>query len=101
MTFKIYNKNYNVRDLVRKLGYKPIGRTEKGELNCVRPLAGDYPRFHVYLREEKQDDKDVLVFNLHLDQRKPVYQGATAHGGEYDGEVVEGEVERIKEMIFR
>ncbi|MBI4034094.1 MAG: hypothetical protein HY378_00915 [Candidatus Brennerbacteria bacterium] len=97
MTFKIYNKNYNIRDLVRKLGYKPIGVTEKGELNCVRPLAGDYPRFHIYLRE----DKDVIVFNLHLDQKKPIYEGTIAHSGDYESDTVKAEVQRIKDVIFR
>ncbi len=97
MTFKIYNKNYNIRDLVRKLGYKPLGYTPKGELNCVRPLGGDYPRFHIYLKK----DKDIITFNIHLDQKKPIYKGVTAHSGDYDGEVVEGEVQRIKDIIFR
>lgn len=97
MTFQINNLNYNVHDLMRRLGYRPLGYTEKNELNCVRPLGGDYPRFHVYLTETPT----ILAFNVHLDQKKPSYEGATAHSGEYDGETVRAEVERMKEIIHR
>ncbi len=97
MTFKIYNQKYNLHDLVRRIGYRPLGYTDKQELNCVRPLGGDYPRFHIYLKE----DKDIITFNLHLDQKKPVYEGATAHAGDYDSEVVREEAQRIKDLIFR
>ncbi|KKU16617.1 MAG: hypothetical protein UY26_C0003G0223 [Candidatus Jorgensenbacteria bacterium GW2011_GWA1_48_13] len=97
MTFKIYNKSYNLRDLIRKMGYRPLGYTPQGELNCVRPLGGDYPRFHIYVK----DDKDIITFNIHLDQKKPIYEGVTAHSGDYDGDVVKDEVQRIKDTIFR
>lgn len=96
MKFRVNNFQYNVPELVRRLGYRPLGLTPEGELNCVRPLAGDYPRFHIYLKE----DPAVLSFSLHLDQRKPVYEGTTAHGGDYDGETVAAEVERIQDIIF-
>lgn len=97
MTFQINNFNYNVHDLVRKLGYQPLGHTDRGELNCVRPLGGNYPRFHVYLTETPS----VVTFNVHLDQKKPSYEGATAHSGDYDSDTVKEEVERLKEIIFR
>ena len=54
-----------------------------------------YPRFHVYI-EDKQEN---WMFDLHLDQRAPVYRGVKAHAGEKDGEVVEREGERIKNML--
>ena len=48
-------------------------------------------------------------FNLHLDQKKPSYFGhrslgegrlkGHAHSGDYDGPVVEGEAERIKDLL--
>ena len=40
-----------------------------------------------------------LIFNLHLDQKRPIYKGAPAHAGEYDGEIVSKEAERIKEIL--
>ncbi|RJQ28428.1 hypothetical protein C4571_03590 [Candidatus Parcubacteria bacterium] len=97
MTFRVNNLNYNLTDLARKLGYKPIAHTPQGELNCVRPLGGDYPRFHIYLKEEP----GVLTFNIHLDQKKPSYEGTAAHGGDYESETVREEVERIKGIIYR
>lgn len=97
MTFKIYNQKYNLYDLMRRAGYKPIGHTERRELNCVRPLGGDYPRFHLYAREAS----DVITFNLHLDQKKSVFKGVTAHGGDYESETVQEEAQRIKDSILR
>lgn len=96
MTFKLNNPKQNLIGLMRSIGYKPIGRTERGELNCVRLLGGDYPRFHLYVKEEKE----IIVFNLHLDQKRPVYQGVTAHSGDYYSEVVKKEMERIKTRLI-
>lgn len=95
MTFRINNLDYNVPQLMRRLGYKPLHRTPEGELSCVRPLGGDYPRFHIYLKE----DARVIVLNLHLDQKKPSYEGTHAHGGEYEGETVQREVDRIMDLL--
>jgi len=44
-------------------------------------------------------ENDGLTLSLHLDQKKPVYDGATAHAGDYDGPVVEREMARIKQYI--
>ena len=98
MTFKINSGSYNLQDLVRRCGYRPLGYTEKGELNCVRPLRGqDYPRFHIYLKEEAGS----VIFNLHLDQKKPSYEGSTAHSGDYDSDLIKEEAERIKDAVLR
>lgn len=81
---------------IRRCGYGQH-KTRNGEVSYVKRVHGDwYPRFHVYILNEK----DKLVFNLHLDQRQPVYEGATAHAGEYDGEVVEREAARIKSFVL-
>jgi hypothetical protein len=92
MTFKIPNTKENLVSMVRHLGYRPQGYTQEGELNCVRPFGGDYPRFHLYIKEQAGE----FVFNLHLNQKRPSYEGATAHSGEYDSDVVRDEAERIK-----
>ncbi len=97
MVLRFNNLNYNLPHFMHQLGYKPIGTTEKGELNCVRPLGGDYPRFHIYVTATPE----VLVMTLHLDQKKPSYEGTTGHSGEYEGEVVRAESERIKELVHR
>ncbi len=103
---------------MRKAGYHFQSKIEReGELALTRPPRG-YPRFHLFVRVEGEN----LIFNLHLDQKRPiypvrspsrcerdgrrlrrltssgVYKGATAHAGEYDGEVVEKEAKRIKQI---
>ena len=95
MKFSFSGISENPVSLARKLGYRPIG-SKRGELNCARPIYGaGYPRFHLFI--EKHQDK--LVFKLHLDQKKPSYQGSSAHSGEYEGKVVENEAERIKNIL--
>ncbi len=85
----------NIYSLMRKIGYRfQRENKEKGELVFSRPPKG-YPRFHIYLKIEN----DNLILNLHLDQKGPIYKGAPAHSGEYEGEVVEKETERIKQIL--
>lgn len=85
----------NIYTLSRKIGYHFQGKDkEKGEFIFTRPPRG-YPRFHLYLKVKNGD----LIFNLHLDQKRPIYKGAPAHAGEYEGEVVEREAKRIKQIL--
>jgi len=78
---------------MRKIGYHFQGQSGQ-EFSFVRPVRG-YPRFHIYLKEDGSD----LILNLHLDQKRPSYQGTTAHSGEYEGRIVEDEAERIKQVL--
>lgn len=81
---------------IRRLGYGLLQNRRSGQQSYVRRLHGDlYPRFHLYV----EDEGTQWSLNLHLDQRAPVYAGQTAHGGEYDGEVVEREAIRIRESL--
>ena len=128
----------NLYNLMRKISYHYIGGDEeKAEYNFIRPLGGGggYPRFHIYLKTDGSTHStnsgqagspqggENLIFNLHLDQKKPiypvrspsrqgrdgsrlgrltsngVYKGLPAHQGEYDGELVEKEAERIKQIL--
>lgn len=85
----------NIYTLMRKISYHFLRRDElKDELEFARPPKG-YPRFHLFIKTQN----DTLIFNLHLDQKKPIYKGAPAHAGEYDSETVKKESERIKEMF--
>ena len=91
----------NIQNVMRQCGYFFI-REEKGELAFVRPLSSagsGYPRFHAYVNMEKFPRETSL--NLHLDQKKPIYRatGVAAHSGEYEGEIVEKEAARIKEIL--
>ncbi len=90
--------NESVVSLVRRFGYAPLG-SEGDEFSCARVLGdsrGGYPRFHLFV---KQGDNGSLIFNLHLDQKKPSYKGVSAHSGEYKGEVIEKEKQRIMSII--
>ena len=81
---------------IRRCGYGKISSRRGGEVSYARRAGYDmYPRFHIYV----EDRGENWSFNLHLDQRAPVYAGVTAHSGEYDGEVVEREGERIKNCL--
>jgi len=83
---------------MRKAGYYFQGKNQEGgELSFVRPPRG-YPRFHIYLKTYEKDNE--IAFNLHLDQKRPIYKGVSAHSGEYDGKVVEAEAERIKQVLI-
>lgn len=91
------NFSYDGRTLVRRCGYGEIYDRQTDQISYVRRLRSEhYPRFHLYINKEETEE---LVLNLHLDAKKPSYSGQTAHSGEYDGEVVEREAERIKEIL--
>lgn len=83
--------------IARAIGYRPMGVSTDNEYNLVRPLAGrNYPRFHIYVRK---DTEGIFHFNLHLDQKQPSYQGSSAHSGEYEGDLIEQEIERIRRIL--
>lgn len=98
MTFNIKNPKGNLTVFIRKIGYYFQHRDEKTNQSVFsRPLdRSGYPRFHLYIKEQG----DNLIFNLHLDQKRPVYKGITAHSGEYDSPLVAQEAERIKTTLF-
>ncbi len=78
-------------NLLRRLGYaeqKVVGE----EIGFTRRLSTDqFPRYHAYTEEV---DGGIKV-NLHLDQRATTHGKQSAHGGEYNGPLVEREMARI------
>lgn len=87
----------NPRNIIRRCGYAEFRDPRTGETSYVRRLSNNfYPRFHIYLETKGEG----VVVDLHLDQKKPSYEGFSAHNGEYDGEVVEREMERIKIVVI-
>lgn len=83
----------NILVTMRQLGYSP--HQGRGEASYVRPMSGvRYPQFHIYVQSI-----GPLAMTLHLDQRAPTYGRQSAHGGEYDGPVVEAEAARIKDLL--
>jgi len=88
----------NLYNLMRQCGYH-YERTDTGtrELIFIRTIGGsDYPRFHIYVKSGEVSGETFV--NLHLDQKRPIYKGVSAHAGEYGGKVVESEAERIKKI---
>jgi len=85
----------SIQNLMRRIQYHYLGERD-GQLSFSKPLGQNpYPRFHIYL---KQDSTEIRV-NIHLDQKKASYEGTTAHSGEYDGPLIEKEIERIKFQV--
>lgn len=90
MKFTIKNPGGSIITLLRKANYSSVKNS------FIKPLGkAGFPRFHAYITQEK----DNLIFNLHLDQKKPVYKGTSAHSGEYNSPIVEQEAERIKQIL--
>jgi|SRR3989344_4311982 len=111
MEFTIRNLQKSVNDIMRQIGYMPAYFQKPGEVSIVRQLTrNDYPRFHLYIKEIAEDGQGqtssefgrglTLSFKLHLDQKKPSYEGAKGHSGEYEGDVVEIEAQRIRELLL-
>ena len=97
MKIIIENPSTHSRNLLRRAGYA-LHQGRDGEISFVRRLAGyDYPRFHVYVNREEPGE--LIEITLHLDEKRPSYEGSTAHSGEYEGEIIEEEKNRILNSI--
>ena len=98
MKFRVKNgRKGNTLIIARKIGYIFI-KKDRDETSLVRPLEkSGYPRFHIFLKIDEKGHE--LIFNLHLDQKRPIYKGASAHSADYEGKPVEEEAARIKEIL--
>ncbi|MBI4992289.1 MAG: hypothetical protein HZB99_03655 [Candidatus Harrisonbacteria bacterium] len=97
MKLAIPKLNISVQNFLRQCGYQEISNPHKdNEISHARSLDSGrfYPRFHIYFEENKTQ----TIIDLHLDAKKPSYEGFTAHSGEYEGAVVEQEAKRIKKI---
>lgn len=85
----------NARGLIRRLGYGEH-RGHEGQLSYTLRVTGElFPRYHAYI-----EDRDGGVqINLHVDQKGASYEGTSAHAGEYEGSLVEGEMRRIAQFV--
>ncbi len=85
-------------ELIRKIGYF-LNSNNSGELNCVKRLrpGQPWPRYHLYIKEIS----DSYQLNLHVDQKAETrhYNASSAHNGEYDGPLVEQEINRIQSLL--
>ena len=93
MKIILQNLKDNPRTLIRRAGYSEHFDARSGETSYSRRLDRNiFPKFHVYLSER---DGGVEV-SLHLDQKQPSYGVGHMHSGDYDGPLIERELERIK-----
>lgn len=82
--------------ILREAGYIPIVDRASGKQSYVLKIAGGrYPRFHVYIEEEKDD---LLKIHLHLDHKQHGW-GERLHDTEYDGEDIDIESGRIERWL--
>lgn len=87
----------NPLDALRRAGYFPFRDPKTGDESFVCRLGVDfYPRFHLYVKE----GGDSLNFSLHLDQKQASYGGSHMHNGEYEGENIEKEIERLRGWLL-
>jgi len=86
---------------LRRAGYAYIPDRAGGQESFVRRLSRDfYPRFHIYFTAgQNRAGQEIITFNLHLDQKRPGYQGFRRHNAEDDGAVVAAEMERLKTFL--
>lgn len=105
MKFVIERLQESLVGFIRRAGYAPHRDPRATQASFVRRLgAGEYPRFHLYAEQARLETKagpvstlvdGQVVLSIHLDQKKPSYQGSRAHAGEYDGPLLDQEKERI------
>lgn len=87
----------NARNIMRRLGYGEQ-TTRAGQISYTKRITGErFPRYHGYV----EDLNGGLQVNLHVDQKAASYEGTSAHGGEYEGPLVEREMSRIKELVHQ
>lgn len=98
MNFPIKKINTSHKNFLRVCGYKEIFNPHKqNEVSYARSLEASrfYPRFHIYLKDIGEKELEI---SLHLDMKKASYEGTSAHSGEYDGDLVDRESQRIKNI---
>ncbi len=89
----------NILQAMRRLGYRFL-KKEGQEWSFVMSLErSGYPRFHIYLKPEP--NKNLLLFHLHLDQKRPIYKGAAAHSADYQSPLLQKEAARIKAALTK
>ncbi len=86
----------HARNILRRAGYGEQ-RTRNGQISFIRRVMGErFPRYHAYVEDTADGG---MQLNLHVDQKEATYEGSSAHSGEYEGPVVEREMERIVQFV--
>jgi len=93
--------NFSADEFLRRAGFAYIYDNIREHGSYVKRLSGDhYPRLHVYVMEKQdKEGRDLIVIEMHLDQKQASYKGVKMHNAEYDGEVVEAEINNLKNLM--
>lgn len=93
--------NFSADEFLRRAGFAYIYDNIKEHGSYVKRLSRDYyPRLHVYVMPKKdKEGRELIVIEMHLDQKKASYSGVKMHSAEYDGEVVEAEINNLKNLM--
>ncbi|MFH0873561.1 MAG: hypothetical protein V1846_01825 [Candidatus Komeilibacteria bacterium] len=98
MKFVLTSTGRSVEQVLRSWGYSP-NNSRSDQPNYVRRVrpGQSWPRYHLYLNEQAGN----LCCELHVDQKAETrhYNPIHAHNGEYDGPLVEQEVNRLKQSL--
>ncbi|MDP3899959.1 MAG: hypothetical protein Q8Q23_02650 [bacterium] len=98
LTINSNQLSQNIPHFMRHIGYTLIRDYRTGKESYSRRLTQNhYPRLHCYIFEQGGQ----VTFNLHLDQRPTRYEGQRAHAGEYDGSIINDELDRIHVNIIQ
>lgn len=96
MKIFLQNLKDTPRTLIRRAGYGEHYDARSQQISYSRRLGtGVFPKYHVYL-EEKNGGVEV---SLHLDQKQASYGVGHMHSGDYEGENIERELERIRQSF--
>lgn len=96
MEIKVENPRMNEKNIMRRCGYMPWRDPRSGEHSYIRRLgAGYYPRFHIKTRNEGR----ALIFDLHLDSRRPMHKKGIRTYEDEESQVVSIEADRIKRFL--
>lgn len=86
----------NITVLMNRAGYHHHLDRRSRQSSYVRRLGNLlYPRFHLYINQETKQ----IILKLHLDEKKPSYQGSNRHSGQYDSDLVKEELKRVAIII--
>jgi len=93
--------NFNADEFLRQAGFAYIYDNLREHGSYIKRLNRDYyPRLHVYVNTKSdKENNELVVIEMHLDQKKASYTGAKMHNAEYDGEVVEAEINNLKNLM--
>jgi hypothetical protein len=96
MKILINNLKDNARTLIRRAGYGEHYDARSQETSYARRLGDNvFPKFHAYIAEREGG----VEVSLHLDQKQPSYGASHMHSGEYDGPLIEKELQRIRDVF--